>query len=164
MADQPNAFPNALSNPFLPPNFLPPNFMSPDLARMFTGMRFPGLEVEALLDAHRKNLAAFVAANQLVAESAQALARRQSEILRECMEETSSMLREAMSPDAPEIKVERQTELMKRSYDRALGNMREMGELVAKSSGETFEVVNSRVCEGFDEFRSAVSPRGPARA
>ena len=113
------------NNPFMPPEF----------TRMFADMRIPGIEMDALLDWHRKNMAAFAAANQLVAESAQAFALRQGEIVRQSMDEASAMLQEVMSANAPETKIERQGVLMKRSYDRALCNMRELGELVAKSGG-----------------------------
>ena len=61
-------------------------FMSFDPAKMARDFRIPGFDMEQILASQRKNVEALTTANRLAAEGFQALARRQSEIVREGME------------------------------------------------------------------------------
>ena len=53
------------------------SFLDIDVGKAFAGFTFPGLDVESLVAAQRKNIEAFTQANQLAVEGAQAVARRQ---------------------------------------------------------------------------------------
>lgn len=132
-------------------------FMPFDVAKMLSEFRVPGLDVDAMLKAQRKNLDALAEANKAAAEGYQAVAKRQAEILKETMEEATAAVREAMSGGSPEANAARQAELFKAALERALGNMRELAELTAKANSEAFERVNKRMMESIDELKQMLT-------
>src|SRR3546814_8324305 len=83
----------------------------------------------------------------------QAIAKRQAEILRQTVEELQKNVQSLMENGAPEAKVAKGTELTKTAFEKAISNMKELSEMVAKSNGEAFDVINRRVAESLDEIR-----------
>lgn len=134
-----------------------------DASKLMKDFKLPGVDVEAVVSSQRRNLEALTAANQLAIEGMQAVAKRQTEILRQMMEEASQAVRDVMAAGSPEDKAARQTELVKDAFKRAIGNMRELAEMVSKSQGEAFEVINKRVTDSLDEIKGAVAKKQPPR-
>src|SRR3546814_12343846 len=89
----------------------------------------------------------------LAVEGMQAIAKRQAEILRQTVEELQKNVQSLMENGAPEAKVAKGTELTKTAFEKAISNMKELSEMVAKSNGEAFDVINRRVAESLDELR-----------
>jgi phasin family protein len=127
-----------------------------DISKLTADYKLPGVDMDQLLVAQRKNIEALTAANQLAFEGMQAVLRRQTEILRQSMEQASSMVTELMATGAPEDKVAKNAELAKVAFEKALANMRELAEMVAKSNAEAAEVISKRVSESLDELKVAV--------
>ena len=127
-----------------------------DISKLTADYKLPGVDMDQLLAAQRKNIEALTAANQLAFEGMQAVLRRQTEILRQSMEQASSMVSELMAAGAPEDKVAKNAELAKIAFEKALANMRELAEMVAKSNAEAAEVISKRVSESLDELKVAV--------
>jgi phasin family protein len=96
------------------------------------------------------------AANQLAVEGVQAVLRRQAEIMRQMVEESSTVMREMMATGAPEQKIAQQTDLVKAAFEKALANLREMTEMVAKSNSEAADVLTKRIGESLTELKSSV--------
>lgn len=140
-------------------------FLEMDVTKLMADFKIPGLDVEALVAAQRRNVEALTQANQLAVEGMQAIARRQSEILRQTMEEASRSMRDLFEQGPPEDKLAKQTELAKVAMEKALANMRELAEMVSKSNREAFDVINRRVTESLDEMKTLMSkkPNGAGR-
>ena len=83
--------------------------------------------------------------------------RRQAEIIRQSIEEASSLVGDLTSVGAPEEKAAKQAELVKTAFEKALANMKELSELVAKSNTEAAEILTKRVSESLDEVKSAIA-------
>lgn len=130
-----------------------------DWQKSFSDMKLKGVDVEAMMAAQRKNLEAMAQAQQLATEGMQAVARRQGELLQQMMEGTSDAVRTLMTAGNPEDKAAKQAEVAKQVFERAIANMRELAELVAKSNAETFEVMNKRVTEGLDEIKAMIEKK-----
>ena len=128
-------------------------FLDMDVGKAFAGFNFPGLDIESLVAAQRKNLEAFTQANQLAVEGVQAVARRQVEIARQAVDEASALLREWTQPGAPEERIAKNAEIAKQAFEKGVANARELAELVAKANSEAFNVLHKRVAEGFEELR-----------
>ncbi|HEV7369851.1 phasin family protein [Arenibaculum sp.] len=133
-----------------------------DLTRMFDISKFagefkvPGIDVDQMLAAQRKNVEALTAAQQLAFEGLQAVFRRQGEIVRQSVEQTGTIMTELLAPGAPEEKVAKNAELTKAAFEKALSNAKELSELVAKSNAEAANVLNKRFTESLDELKTAV--------
>jgi len=48
--------------------------------------------------------------------------------------------------------MQRQSELAREAFDEALGNMRELAEIAAKSQSEAFDIIRSRVEQRLSEL------------
>jgi phasin family protein len=134
-----------------------------DASKLLKDFKMPGVDIEAVVSSQRRNLEALTAANQLALEGMQAVARRQSEIFRQMMEEASQGMRDMMAAGSPEDKAAKQTELVKEAFRRAIGNMRELADMVSKSQGDAFEVINKRVTDSLDELKTVVAKRQAPR-
>lgn len=127
-----------------------------DFTKVLGEFKLPGVDVDALLQAQRKNIEALTAANRTAAEGLQAFARRQGEILRQNLAELQTQFSTAVSAGAPEEKLAKQTELAKTAFEKAITDIKELAELLAKSNTEAAEIVGKRVSASFDELKAVL--------
>lgn len=137
------------------------NKMFADAAKLFVNGKAPMFDVSALVEAQKKNLEAWTAANRLAFEGAQALAQRQAEMVRKAFQDFSGVTGAFAVDGSPEEKLARQAEFAKGSYEQAVANFGELSELAQKSSAQALAVINKRIVENFDEVKSAFAK--PAR-
>ena len=124
-----------------------------NVTKAFGDFRLPGLDVDALVAAQRKNLEALTHASQLAVEGIRTLAQRQIQIAQQAFAEASAVVREWTQPGAPEERLAKNGEAAKHAFERGLANARELTELTAKASADVFSVIARRVSESFDEVR-----------
>ena len=127
-----------------------------DISKMLTEFKLPGVDLEPMITAQRKNIEALTEANKLVVAGVQAVMKRQAEILQASMEQARAVAREIMVPGSPEAKVAKQAEVVQTAFQAALANMKELADLVTKSNTEAGNVISKRVSEGIDEIKAAV--------
>ncbi|MBF0372731.1 MAG: phasin family protein [Alphaproteobacteria bacterium] len=132
---------------------MPESFFDFDITKFMAEMKVPGLDMDAILSSQRRNIEALNAANAMAMEGLAAVMKRQMEILRQTVEEVSTATRDLAEPGAPEHKVARQAELTKETFERTLGNMRELSEIVARSNSDAFDLLNKRFSQILDETR-----------
>ena len=133
------------------------DFSSFDASKMMSDLKLSGVDMQALLAAQRKNIEALTAANQLVVQGMQNVAKRQSEILAQAMAEVATAAQQLASAGSPQERTAKQTELSQRAFEKALANMRELAEMISQSNTQAFEVVNQRVSESLEDLKNLVS-------
>ncbi len=131
-------------------------FMENDFTKMFSEFKIPGFDMQSLVATQRRNIEAVQTANQLAVEGVQAVLRRQTEIMKSMVEESSTVLRDLMAQGAPEAKIAQQTELVKTAFEKALANLRELTEMVAKSNTEAADVLTKRIGESLTELKGSL--------
>ncbi|WP_207538129.1 phasin family protein [Sabulicella rubraurantiaca] len=128
-----------------------------EMMKGFGQMQMP--DMQALAEAHRRNLEALAAANRVAMEGAQALARRNMEILQQTMTEmTEAAQRLASAEASPQAKAAQQAEMLKSAYERAVSNMKEIADLIQKSNGEAVGLLNRRFTEAMEEVKTLMKP------
>jgi phasin family protein len=134
------------------------NFNPEEMMRAFTSMKMPGLpDFQAFADAQKRNIEALTTANKLAMEGAQAVGRRNMEIIQQVMSEmTQAMQSLSVTESSPNAKAAQQAELMRTAYERAVANMQEIAELIQKSNGEAVGVLNRRFAEALEEVKDLV--------
>lgn len=135
-------------------------FWDMDVTKAMADFKVPAIDMEALMTAHRKNVEAMNAANNLAVEGMQAVARRQIEIMRTGMEEMTAMVGDLMKATTPEERIAKQADLTKTSFEKTLANMKELSELIAKSNSEATEVINKRIAGMLDEMKTLAKTAG----
>ena len=125
-----------------------------DFTRMFSEMKLPAMpDMEALLNAQRRNMEAMSAANRIALEGAQAVAKRHMEIMQQTMGEMTETMRALSSTEGTQAKAAKQAELLKRAYERTVSNTKELSDLITRSNGEAIGTLNKRFTEAMDEVK-----------
>ncbi|HYB10917.1 MAG TPA: phasin family protein [Alphaproteobacteria bacterium] len=130
-----------------------------DFTKFMAELKVPGLNVEQVADSYRKNVEALTAASQAAVEGMQAVVRRQTEIMRESMEEYAALLRSYGTPTTPEQAASKQAELAKHTFENTFAHMKEIGELIAKANSDSLDVINRRVSEMLEEVKTLTAKK-----
>lgn len=97
---------------------------------------------QALLEAQRRNFAAFTNAGQIVADGMRTYAERQIGMVQEAMSNLWSELQSsAQKPQAPAAPVE-QLDRMRAAFERVMAQVQELGNLLLKVQSEAMAVLN----------------------
>ncbi len=133
-------------------------FNTDEIMKMFGSMKMPSMpDFQAFAEAQKRNLDALTTANKLAMEGAQAVAKRNMEIMQQAMGEMSQAVQKLASADGTaQDKAAHQAEMLKSSYERAVANMQEIAELIQKANGEAVGVLNRRFSEALEEVKSLV--------
>lgn len=127
-----------------------------DFAKVADQFKLPGLDAQALVEYQKRNLEAVASANKIALEGAQAVIRRQAEIVRKGVEDVSKALSALNAAETPQDKLVKQAELTKQAYETAVANLQALAEIASKSSGEAANLLSARVSESFGEFTTEV--------
>ena len=126
-----------------------------DLFKSWSDYKAPQIQAfdfSQALASGRRNAEAVTAAGQTVAESVQAITRRQAELARAHVEKMLKTTKDMMVNGSPEINTTKQVELAKNVFESSLNNLREVSELCTKSSFEVFDVLNKRASASIEEI------------
>ena len=135
----------------------PTSIFQPDITKMLAEFKLPGVNIDVMVAAQKKNIEALSEANQVVIAGARAVLKRQAEILQVSMEQARAIASDIMVPGSPEAKIAKQAELVQTAFQAALANMKELAEMVTKSNTDAANVINKRVRESIEEVKSAIA-------
>lgn len=141
------------NNPFS--NF----FSDTEFTKLMQQYQETPFDMKTIIDAQRKNVQAMTEAQQLAMESMQAIAQRQSEIISQMVEDQSKMAQEMMGDGTPEEKISRNADLFKNTYERTIGNVRELADMLSKSNTEATDIINKRISDSMGEIKSALDKK-----
>jgi phasin family protein len=128
-----------------------------DLAKIMGEYQIPGVDWSELMASQQKNLQALAKANQLLVEGAQAVVRREVEILQKALAELAAASKDMMQQGNPQAQAAKRLELAQASFQAAIQNMRELAEVAGRSNREAMEVINQRALESFEEVKQALA-------
>jgi phasin family protein len=134
----------------------PQNIFDMDFTKVMADFKFPAVDMEAVMASQRKNIEAFTAANKVALEGAQAIAKRNMEIVQGAVAEMTEAMKAMAGTEAPQAKAAKQAELMKSAYEKAMVNMRELADMIQRANGEALALINKRFAETMDELKTMV--------
>ena len=132
-------------------------------------MRFGGslglrkIDVDQLIETHRKNIDALAQSATVLSEGATAVAEKRREILESGMREVLALARDfkplATGPEA----VAKQTEFAKKAFDlTGRQSTRDVAVLANQSTSEAIRIFRDRIESALEEIKSAVDGAGPS--
>jgi phasin family protein len=133
--------------------FDPSKLMS-DFQNMLKRYKLPGVDVDALVASQKKNVEAVVNANRIALEGMQAMAKKQAEVFQETMREATQAVSSLSKASSPQDLAAKQTELMKTAFEKSVTTMRELAEILTKSSQEATKTINARITASLEEIRN----------
>src|SRR6516225_7359614 len=122
-----------------------------------TGLGVPKVDVDKLIEVHRRNIDALGRSAQVATEGAKSLADKQREIIETAFRETSAMVRDFKPTGNPQEMLVKQTEFAKKAFDMTLQNTRDVAELAMKATSDATAIVRDRLRESLSELRNSVS-------
>ena len=131
-----------------------------DIKKLMGDMKLPAMpDMEAVLAAHKRNLEALTEANRVALEGAQLVARRHMEILQETMSGLTETLKDFSTTQTPTGRAAKQAELLKKAYENAVANTKELGDLIQKSNAEAMSKLNTRFSEAMTEMKALLDKK-----
>jgi phasin family protein len=133
---------------------LDPSKLMQEFQNVLKHYKLPGIDVDALVASQKKNVEAVANANRIALEGMQAVAKRQVEVFQEAMREATQAVSSITKATSPTDLAAKQTELLKTAFEKSVGTMRELAEILAKSSQEATSTINARIAATLDEIRN----------
>ena len=81
---------------------------------------------------------------------------RQRELLEQTLREATEAANDFRVPGTPQEMMARQADFARRSFETAVRNASEMGEVMRQSSTETIEILRARIKEAMEEVKEGM--------
>lgn len=117
----------------------------------------PKLDVDKLVEGHRKNLEALTQSAKVAAEGARSVAEKQREVFEAGLREASELARSFKPLGSPQENLAKQTEFAKKVFDIAMQGARDTAESSRQSSADALKIIQDRMKESWEEFRSSLN-------
>jgi len=132
-----------------------------DLPRNFAGgLGLPKLDIDRLIETHRKNIDTLGRSAEMAAAGAQAVEKKQRETLEVALREASTLAREFRSLGDAKDTLARQTEFAGKVFDITVEGARESAQTAKQSADDSVKIVSERLKETFEEVRGLASRAG----
>jgi phasin family protein len=118
-----------------------------DLTKTFEQFKMPGVDMNAFVDARRKDVEALVAANKVAYEALQSLAKTQTDMLTQAMQGMQESARGAMAGKPQGGDMNSHTEAAQKAWQKMLTDMKELAEMVQKAQVEAMAGITERAKE-----------------
>jgi phasin family protein len=128
-------------------------------SRLGSEMKLPTVDVETVLNHHRKNLEALQKSVQASASGATSLIAKQREMLQQALSEVADLAQSYRAGGDPKDLISKQADFARRSFEAAVKNAGEVAEIVRKSGGESVDILRERMRESMDEIRAGLGNR-----
>ena len=119
-------------------------------------LKIPSFDMTKIMEHQQKNLEAMTRSWQAMASGASEIAQKQRSIFETTMKDVTAMAQSYKPGGSPQEIMAKQAEFAKKSVEAAIANTRDIAELVQKSTGEAFRIVQDRMKESYEEIRASV--------
>ena len=126
---------------------------APDLTPTFaTANSF--FDVGALMQMQSRNIEIMVEANRIFVDTAQAIARCQSDMMRDCIEQMTRAFAELSGRGEPAELASKEGAAVQVLFEKTAGHVRDIAELLSRSNAEAIQLVNGRMRSVAEEVAS----------
>ncbi|WP_178130443.1 phasin family protein [Reyranella sp. CPCC 100927] len=122
-------------------------------------LKVPGVDLERLMEGHRKNMDAMVRAAQATSSGVGAVASKQAEIAQAAFTEVTALVHDFKPTGNPQEVIAKQTEFARKAFEAAMQHTRDIADLIQKSGAEATKIVQDRLRESLEEIRGTVDPK-----
>ncbi len=122
--------------------------------KMFENMPWMNQKNNFNFAENMKNVETFADMHKLSLEGAQAMLRRQAEIIQKHSNDLYKLMQNMVSSPNPEAAMNMQAEYMQATFDSLVADFKELSEMFAKANLEHFEVASGKVSEHMKKMRN----------
>lgn len=127
-----------------------------DVQKMIEQFKMPGIDMSAIVESRRKDIEALVEANKATYEAMQALARKQTDMLKEAMQGMQEAAKGAASNAADPAK---QGEVVRKAFAKTIADMKELAEMARHSQADALAHITKRGTEHLQEIKKLIQPK-----
>ena len=130
-----------------------------DFSKISGEFKLPTVNVETFVETARKNFATMTSLNTAAVEQMKTIAQRQGDMVRAAMEDFSKHGSEVLAAATVEEKAAKQIDFMKKTYESAITNTKELADLYTKGQAEAVTALSARVAELTEEVKAAIAKK-----
>ena len=130
-----------------------------DFSKISGEFKLPTVNVETFVETARKNFATMTSLNTAAVEQMKTIAQRQGDMVRAAMEDFSKHGSEVLAAATVEEKAAKQIDFMKKSYESAITNSKELADLYTKGQSDAVTALSARVAELTEEVKAAIAKK-----
>ena len=130
-----------------------------DFSKISGEFKLPTVNVETFVETARKNFATMTSLNTAAVEQMKTIAQRQGDMVRAAMEDFSKHGSEVLAAATVEEKAAKQIDFMKKTYESAITNSKELAELYSKGQTDAVTALSARVAELTEEVKAALAKK-----
>ena len=130
-----------------------------DFSKISGDFKLPTVNVETFVETARKNFATMTSLNTAAVEQMKTIAQRQGDMVRAAMEDFSKHGSEVLAAATVEEKAAKQIDFIKKSYDSAITNTKELADLYTKGQADAVTALSARVAELTEEVKAALAKK-----
>ena len=138
-----------------------PDFTNPfgNLDELLKQFKMPGVDVNAIIESRRKDMDALIAANQATAAAMQQVAKKQTEILTQALQAAQESAQALAKGVGGAIDPRKQADLTRKAYEKALADMKEVGEMAQKAQTAAMSGITARAQQSVQEMTKLMQPK-----
>ena len=133
-------------------------FKTPDFSKFFDAGKMPMVDMDALTAVQQKNMEAVIAANKAAAAGYQEIFKRQVALFEESLATVQAQMADVKMEQPSAESAQRQVEMLKQGYEKALASLNELAETAQKANTEAFEIIRARIEASLEELK-AMAPK-----
>ncbi len=115
------------------------------LRKFGSDLGLPKVDVDKLIEVHRKNLDALQRSAQVASEGAKSLADKQREIVETAFREAAAMARDFKPTGNPQEIIAKQAEFARKAFDITVQNTRDITELATRTTADATAIIRDRL-------------------
>jgi len=129
-----------------------------DMLRKFgSDLGLPKVDIDLLIEGHKKNIDALAQSATVAAQGAQSMAQKQREIFEAGLQEATKLARGYQPLGNLQDNLALQTEFAKKVFEIAVKGAQDSAATARQSTGEAVKIIQDRLKESFDEIRSSAN-------
>jgi phasin family protein len=122
-----------------------------DVTKMMEQFKMPGIDMTAIVQAQRKGIESLVEANKAAFESMQALAKRQTEMMTEAMQDMQTAAKNGVGGMTDPTK---QAELVRKGFEKTLAGMKELAEMARQAQSDAVARITKSASDGVQNIKA----------
>src|SRR5258705_2955004 len=130
------------------------------LRKFGSDLDLPKVDVDKLIEVHRKNLDALQRSAQVSSEGAKSLADKQREIVETAFREAAAMARDFKPTGNPQEIIAKQAEFARKAFDITVQNTRDITELATRTTADATAIIRDRLRESLNELGAGLRRKG----
>ncbi|HEX2528741.1 MAG TPA: phasin family protein [Geminicoccus sp.] len=110
---------------------------------------------DLLFAQQQKNMETFFKAQAALVDGVQTVYQRQVTLFQQTMSEATSLMQSLLAERDGKAGMEKQVDASKKAFEKIISEAKELGDVVSKSQGEAFRLLNDRAVEQIEEMKAA---------